>query len=255
MTRILQLILMDIIRNRVVIAYTIFLALATWSIFFLEDSGNKALITMLNLELLVIPLISILFSAIYIYNSSEFIELLLSQPIKRSQIWINLYLGLAICLLLSFLFAVLPPLLLFGYLQDSIWLIIGGLLVSIIFISLGFLISIYQRDKAKGIGSALMIWLFFALLFDGLVLFILFQFGDYPIEKPMVFMSMMSPIDLLRIMNLMQLDASAMMGYTGAIFQQYFGSTIGTWLTLFILGIWALLPFWLSLQKFKKKDL
>ncbi|MCG9900149.1 MAG: ABC transporter permease [Sediminibacterium sp.] len=255
MNKILQLILIDIFRNRVVIAYTILLALACWSIFFLEDSGNKALVTMLNLELLVIPLISILFSTIYIYNSSEFIELLLSQPIKRSQIWISLFFGLVICLLAAYIVAIIPPLLLFGYIQNALWILLGGILITVIFISIGFLISIQQRDKAKGIGTSLLVWLFFALLFDGLVLFILFQFGDYPIEKPMVLVSMLSPIDLLRIMNLMQLDASAMMGYTGAIFQQYFGSTLGTLVTLFVLVLWALIPFLISLRIFKRKDL
>ena len=31
-----------------------------------------------------------------------------------------------------------------------------------------------------------MIWLYFALLFDGMVLFLLFQLAEYPIENMMV---------------------------------------------------------------------
>ena len=34
--------------------------------------------------------VSIIFSTIYVYNSSQFIELLLSQPIARGKIWLNI---------------------------------------------------------------------------------------------------------------------------------------------------------------------
>src|SRR5690606_41843496 len=49
--------------------------------------------------------------------------------------------------------------------------------------------SVYIKDKARGIGAALMIWLFFTLIFDGLVLFLLFQLIDYPLENLIVVLS------------------------------------------------------------------
>jgi Cu-processing system permease protein len=122
-------------------------------------------------------------------------------------------------------------------------------------VSIAFLSAILSRDKAKGIGISILLWLYFALLFDGLVLFIIFQFADYPIEKPMVLLSATSPLDLARILNLLQIDASAMMGYTGAIFKDYFGTGAGFVLAILVLMLWAVLPFWWSLRIFKRKDL
>ena len=118
-----------------------------------------------------------------------------------------------------------------------------------------FFSAVFTRDKAKGIGFAIMLWLFFALLFDGLVLFLLFQFADYPIEKAMVGITALSPIDLSRIMVLLHLDVSAMLGYTGAIFKEFFGTLTGMIVTFSLLGLWVLLPFWFSLWRFKKMDL
>jgi Cu-processing system permease protein len=115
--------------------------------------------------------------------------------------------------------------------------------------------SIITRDKAKGIGIAIMTWLFFALLFDGLVLFLLFQFQDYPIENAMVAITALSPIDLARIQILLHLDVSAMMGYTGAIFKDFFGTAVGLIASFVLLSLWAILPFFISLKKFKTKDL
>lgn len=255
MKRIIQFVLIDILRNKIIIAYTLLLTVLSWSVFNLEDSSNKGLLTLLNVVLLVVPLFSILFSTIYLYNCSEFIELLICQPIKRTQIWKSLYVGLGISLVLAFVIAVGFPLLIYIDLYQALLLIITGSLITLVFISIAFLAAIASRDKAKGVGIALLVWLYFALLFDGILLFLLFQFSDYPIEKFMVLLSATSPIDLVRILNLIQLDASAMMGYTGAIFKNYFGTTGGLGLSFGILLAWLALPFWWSLKIFKRKDL
>jgi Cu-processing system permease protein len=83
----------------------------------------------------------------------------------------------------------------------------------------------------------------------------LFQFSDYPIEKAVVFISACNPIDLARIMILLHLDVSAMMGYTGAVFKDYFGSSSGIVIVMLILALWVSLPYTISLSKFMKKDL
>lgn len=255
MKRITQFVLTDILRNRIIIGYAVLMAVLSWTVFNMEDSGNKGVLTMLNTVLLVVPLVSILFSTIYIYNSAEFIELLLSQPVKRHQIWVSLFLGLALSFVTAYVVAVGVPLFLFAPIGQASLLLLTGCLVSVIFVAIAFLSAIFSRDKAKGIGISILLWLYFALLFDGLVLFIIFQFADYPIEKPMVLLSATSPLDLARILNLLQIDASAMMGYTGAIFKDYFGTGAGFVLAILVLVLWAVLPFWWSLRIFKRKDL
>src|SRR5690606_42109856 len=130
-----------------------------------------------------------------------------------------------------------------------------GILLSLIFVSIAMWTSVLIRDKSKGIGLAILLWLYFGLLFDALVLFMLFQFSDYPIENFMVGLSMFNPIDVCRILILLQLDLSAMMGYTGAIFRDFFGNALGMSITIAILFLWAIIPLWLSVRYFKKKDL
>ena len=71
----------------------------------------------------------------------------------------------------------------------------------------------------------------------------------------MIFLTSMSPIDLARIQMLLHLDASAMMGYTGALFKEYFGNGTGIAVSLFLLVLWVVIPFLISLKKFKTKDL
>ena len=255
MNRIVKFIFLDILKNKIVLVYTLILAVLSWSVFSFEDNSTKGILTLLNVILLTVPLIAVIFSTIYLYNSSEFIELLLSQPIKRAKIWRSLFFGLVLSLTLAFLVGAGIPIVLYAPTDVGLIMIAAGILITCVFVALAFLSSILTRDKAKGIGIAIMLWLFFALLFDGLVLFLLFQLADYPIENMMVGITALNPIDLARIIILLHMDVSAMMGYTGAIFKNFFGTSLGIALSFIILFLWTAIPFWVSLVKFKKKDL
>lgn len=255
MNRIIKIIFLDILKNRIIVAYTLILAVLSWSSFGLEDNSAKGLLTILNVILFTVPLVSILFATIYLYNSAEFIELLLSQPIQRKKIWLSLFVGLSLAMILAFFIGAGIPLLLNAPDSVGIMMLIIGLLITLVFVALAFLSSILTRDKAKGIGIAIMVWLYFALLFDGIVLFLLFQLSDYPIEKIMIGVTALSPIDLARIQILLHLDVSAMMGYTGAIFKDFFGTAVGLLIAFLLLCLWVVVPFIISLTKFKNKDL
>lgn len=255
MNKIVKIIFLDILKNKIVIAYMLMLAVLSWSSFALEDNSAKGLLTILNVILFTVPLVSVLFATIYIYNSSEFIELLLSQPVKRKKIWVGLFTGLSLSLVIAFLLGSGIPLLIYSANSVGFMMIVVGCLISVVFAALAFLSSILTRDKAKGIGISIMIWLYFALIFDGIVLFMLFQLSDYPIENAMVGITALSPIDLARIQILLHLDVSAMMGYTGAIFRNFFGTSLGLIISFLLLCLWAFIPFMISLKKFKKKDL
>jgi Cu-processing system permease protein len=91
-------------------------------------------------------------------------------------------------------------------------------------------------------------------MFDGLVLFLSFQLADYPIEVPMVILTALNPVDLSRIFIILQLDVSAMLGYTGAIFRQFFGADWGMLAGLLLLGVWVAVPYLLSLRAFIRRD-
>jgi len=245
----------DILRNRIVLVYTVFLFITSFSVFSLEDNNSKGLLSLLNVIMIVVPLVSIIFSTIYVYNSAEFIELLVSQPLKRKSIWLSLFTGLASSLSLAFFIGAGIPILLYQTNAIGFMMIGIGILLSIIFVAIAMLAAVQTRDKAKGIGIAILLWLYFSLLFDGLVLFLLFQFADYPLEKPMIAISALNPIDLGRILILLQLDVSAMMGYTGAIFKDFFGTYIGGIFSFTVLLLWIGIPVFFSTRKFNRKDL
>ena len=255
MKKIIKYVITDILRNRIMLFYTLFLLVTTFSVFSLDENPSKGLLSMLNIILLIVPLVSIMFSTIYLYNSAEFIELLVSQPIKRNTIWLSLFIGLAASFSFSILIGIGIPILIFQPNGIGFMLIGIGIILSNVFVAIAMLASVKTRDKAKGIGFAILVWLYFTILFDGLVLFFLFQFADYPLDKIMIIISSFNPIDLSRILILLQLDVSAMMGYTGAIFKDFFGTSSGMIISFSVLLFWVFFPVFISIKSFNKKDL
>ena len=249
MNKIARFILFDILKNKIVILYTVLLFIISWSVLGLDSNYTKATLSLLNVVLLVVPLVSIIFSTIYVYNSSQFIELLLSQPVPRAKVWFNLFLGLSTALVFAFLIGCGIPILLYSSIETGASLLITGIFLSIIFTSLAMLAAISSRDRAKGIGVSIFIWMFFAIIYDGILLVLMFQFGDYPIEGIMATLAAVNPIGLSRIFVLLQLDVAAMLGQAGAIFKQVFGSGGGLVISMIILTIWTFVPFLWSLIK------
>ena len=76
MKKLFKYVFLDIIRSKIILFYTVALLLISLSIFNISETPEKAIISLLNIELIVLPLICGVLSTIYFYNSSEFIELL-----------------------------------------------------------------------------------------------------------------------------------------------------------------------------------
>jgi Cu-processing system permease protein len=255
MFKISKYVLYDILRNKVVVAYTAFLLVVSMSLFQMEENSSKAVLSLLNIVLIVVPLVSMVFSTIHWYNSYEFIELMLTQPISRKKVLWSEYTGISSSLVTAFLIGVGVPVVVYNFNNTGLALILVGSLLTLVFTSIAFLASVKSKDKARGIGAALLLWFYFALIYDGLVLTILFAFSDYPMEKVTLLLSSLNPIDLGRIYLMLQMDVSALMGYTGATYKDFFGSSIGLFYTLGIMLIWIFVPVLLAVRSFNKKDL
>ncbi|MFI5206251.1 MAG: ABC transporter permease, partial [Candidatus Paceibacterales bacterium] len=248
-------VLYDVMRSRMVAIYMILLLLLSQAIFWLGADSAKSVVSLLHLVLLVVPLISIVFGTIHYYNSREFIELLLSQPLTRNKVFLSEYLGVSVSLAIAFLLGAGIPMLINGINIEGLYLLGVGVIITFIFTALAYAVSVVTNDKPKGMGISLLLWFYFAVLFDGIVLFILFYFNDYPLEKAVIALASLNPLDLGRILILLKIDTSALMGYTGALYQKFFGTGMGTFYSVILLGIWLFIPLLVAKRKFSLKDL
>jgi Cu-processing system permease protein len=255
MLKITKYVVKDIVRSKIVLAYAGLLLAGSLGLFNLGGDTAKGLIGLLSLVLMVVPLVSLIFGTIHFYNSYEFIELLASQPLKRRTILLAEFMGVSIALCFALLLGVGVPVLLYAANATGLTLLGVGLMLTVIFIALAFLGAVATRDKARGIGVAMLMWFYFALLHGGVMLFVMFTFEDYPLEKATMAMISLNPIDLGRVVVLLQMDVSALMGFTGAMMKDLLGSTLGAACGVGVLALWVLIPLSLSVLILRRKDL
>lgn len=248
----------DVMRSRWLIAYTLFFVVVTDALLRFGGEG-KALISLASVTLFIVPLVGIVFGTVYLDSAREFTELLLAQPVTRRQLFTGIYLGLSLPLALAFVVGIGVPFALHGLAEPALRLPLAtlglvGSALTFVFTALAFVIAACSADRLRRMGIAIGVWLLGAVLYDGLVLVLVMLFGDHAIERPMLALMIANPVDLSRVILLLQFDTSALMGYTGAAFQQFFSGGAGIAVAAAALVLWTAGPLWLGLRIFDTRD-
>lgn len=250
--------LRDVLRSRWIMLYGLFFLGLTEALLRFGGGTTLALISLINVVLFVVPLVGIVFGTMYLYSARDFIELLLSQPVNRKQLFGGLYAGLAVPLSGAFLAGTAVPFLVRGVgAADAaalVSLLASGTFLTLIFVGFAFPISIRNDERVRGLGLALSAWLGLAVIYDGFVLLLLQAAAHYPIEAGALVLMLLNPVDLARTLLLLQFDVAAIMGYTGAVFEGFFGSALGTVTSTAVLLLWTALPVRLGWLRFREKD-
>lgn len=254
MLKVYKYTLIDLARNKFVGGWLLLLLGISLGLFQLEDQPVKAMLSLSQVLLALVPLVASVFSIVYLYDAMEFTELLAVQPLHRSKILGGQVLALATALVLGALAGAGIPLLLFHPGGASLTLLLACTMLTLVFTAIGALIAIRNREKARGVGLGLVVWFLFVLVYDAILLWVMFAFSDYPIEPLIVPLAALDPIDLGRIMVLLKVDLAAMMGYSGAVYEKFFGSARGILLALAALFAWVAVPAALSFRAFSRKD-
>lgn len=249
----------DVMRKKWVIAYAVILGLAGDLLLRLAGSGPSAMVSLLNVVLLLIPLIALILGSASLYGAREFTELLLAQPIPRRALYVGLYLGLTLPLMGATLAGLSLPFIIERALDADtapmlVVLLAVSLLLVAVFTALAFVVTVFVRDRARGLGVAILAWLGLGVLYDGVVLAVATTFRDWPLERGMLVAMALNPIDLARTILLLRLDVAALMGYTGAVFRQAFGSTAGLVVALGFLATWVAVPWFVGARAFERRD-
>lgn len=249
----------DLVRSRWTLLYTGFYLLFTIALLWLSSDLTKVTVSLMNVVLVLVPLIAIMFGITYSYDSRQFVELLLAQPVRRMDVFLGQYLGLALSLSLSLLIGVGLPALIFGVagsgsIAQLVTVLVTGIALSFIFAAIAFVIALRFEHRLKGFGLGILVWLLLAIVYDGAFLLILAAYRDYPLEKFAIGASMFNPIDLGRVLILLQLDVSALMGFTGAVIQKFLGRPAGMLLAIGVLLLWIVLPLWRMRYLAVRKD-
>ncbi|HYC31440.1 MAG TPA: hypothetical protein VEB59_04080 [Gemmatimonadales bacterium] len=153
---------------------------------------------------------------------------------------------------------VLPPVLWSGdagaVAGPTLLLLSCGILLTLVFTALASLVSLYVVDRARGLGAAILLWFAVTALYDALLVLVATSLSGHPLEVPLLALVLLNPVDLGRVLLVLRLDAAGLMGYTGAVFERFFGGAVGVTVTVGALGLWSAVPYLLGRRRFAGKD-
>ena len=249
----------NVLRTRWLLVYTGCLLLGTDALFRFGGMQASTLLGVTSIVLLVVPLVALIFGTSYIYDAREFIELLLAQPLGRSRLYVALHLGLTLPMIAGLLVGLGTTATIHGAWSADLagtvaTLLAVGAALTAVFIGLALWIAIRVEEKSRGLGIAVGLWVVLGVVYDGMVLVGATVFADYPLEQPLLAAMMANPIDLARVLLLLRFDIAALMGYTGASFERFFGDAAGLAVASAALALWIAIPAWRGVRAFQRKD-
>jgi len=146
MLKILKYSFFDLIRSRWSIIYFLFYFVSGMVLLYMSNDVSKAIVSLMNLTFILTPLIGTIFGVMNFYNSREFVELLLAQPIPRKKIFLGMYLGIGFSLSLSLFAGMALPFMFYGIFVSShvmslVTLLLTGIFLTFIFTGISFYIA------------------------------------------------------------------------------------------------------------------
>jgi Cu-processing system permease protein len=249
--------LVDVLRSRWLFGYAIFFLLTTEGLLRFGGDATRALVSLTSIVLFIVPLAAIVFATVYVHRAREFIELLLAQPVGRSAMFAGTYGAMAVSLSAGLVVGVGTPFVLRGGagVAGAAAVLVGtGVALTLVFAGAGVALALRTDDRLRAFGLALGAWACTALAYDAVMLVLATAMAGAPLERPLLAATFANPIDLARVVMLMHLDISALMGYTGASFTRFFDASSGTVIAAASLAAWAAGPALLGARLFRRKD-
>src|SRR6188474_3070803 len=153
--KILKYEMQNLLRSRWLIGTAVILFAVTEVLFRFGGDPARTIASLVNIVLVVIPLMSVVLGTIYFYNSREFNELLLAQPVNRTSIYLGKLIGFTAPLCLAYVVGVGVPFVLHSaglreYAGKVITLLLVGCCFIIVFASLAFYAATRFEDRIKG---------------------------------------------------------------------------------------------------------
>ncbi len=221
--------------------------------------GPTTLVSLLDVALIVTPLAGLVVGTLQVHHGREMTELLLAQPIARSQLFVAQYVGAVLPLATALVVGILAPFawhgMLVGPMLGRLLGLVGMTVVlTMTSLALAFLIALRVDDRVRALTTALVVWLVGSVLWDGLLLLGAMLAGPRPIESALLALLAANPFDLGRVLLLLGSEASIMLGYTGAVVQDVLGTRVGQAGVGTLLLVWTVGPILFARRALQRKD-
>ena len=226
----------------------------------LVQGFTRTAVSLLTLALYLLPMLGLILGATAFGGDDGGVELLLAQPITRTEALTGRALGLAAALTVVSLggFALAGTAVLVGAgaagAGGFLLAALGATVVGLVGLSIGVLIGVIVRRRGAAVGWALAVWVVGAILFDLASIAVLQLVGDGQPGVWLVTLLSLNPIDGVRALALVGLGADVLLGPTGAALQRMLGPGGGALWVAGSLVMWLAVPAMAGIAVFRRRD-
>lgn len=262
----------DGLRNRWVLSISLVFAFLAIGLAYFGASASgivgftslaTTIISLASLAIFLIPLIALLLAYDSIVGEEEqgTLLLLLTYPMRRSQLLLGKFMGhagiMAASTVLGFgIAAILIAILTEEIFDSALWqafglFILTATLLGWVFIAMAYVTSSLVAEKSRAAGISLILWFWFVLIFDLILL------GQLVITKGtsggdwLPYLLLLNPTDVFRLANLASFEAARQ--YTGLAQMTAASSLFDPGILTAVLVIWVIAPLSLSLWLFNRR--
>lgn len=227
----------------------------------LVQGFTRTAASLLNLSLYLFPLLGLVMGAAAFSGPGGDLELLVAQPIRRSTVLAGRLVGLLAAISAVALAGFGAAGLLVGLragpagLEGYLVVAAASLLAGAIGLGIGALLGVLLPGGWSAVGWALAAWLYFAVLFDLGLIGALQLLGDARPGLGVAAALALNPIDALRTLALVRLDAELLLGPAGATLMGAYGRGPGFFVLTIAAALWLVGPSSLAAALFARRDL
>lgn len=257
-------------RNRWIVAFGWIFALLTLAISYFGmvtaaqvgfQGFTRTTASLLNLVLYLVPMVALIMGVLS-FSAEGGSELLLAQPVTRTQVLVGKLAGVYATLVVALLFGFGASGLIIALhagiegIGPYLLFVANTLLLALVFVVLGSLASIAGGNRARAIAAALAMWFFFVIFYDLLIIGAGFLFRER-VANLIIFLSLFgNPVDLARVASLISLGGAAIFGAAGAALVKFLGGAL-TSMAALVTGLltWTGLSFVAASIILRRRDL
>ncbi len=258
-------------RNRWVVSFAVLFASLSLAIayFGMITSGYtgfqdfvRTSASLINLGGFLLPLFALLLGVFSFLTNREYLEILATQPVSRRGILLGKYLGLLISVLAAAALGFgLPGVIIATAIGTEgagayLLVVLFSCLLAAVFTGLSVLIALLAKRRPVALGVAMAVWIFFELVY-GLLMLATTLYLPPGVARNVLLVGLGgNPIDVVRVLCLLQVGGPHLFGPAGATLIKLTGSApVATVIGLAIVVAWIVGPVALSVWIFKRQDL
>lgn len=261
--------LLDSIRNRWFFTFLVTFIILAFSIIYMGiikstglgfESFNKTTGSLLNLILFLVPMITLLLGSTSISGEKEHgtLNLILSKPISAVEYILGKYFGIATALMLTIVvgFGLMGMVVAFKVsiadARSYIIFVLLSLLLVLSFLSISMFISVLVKKRITAIIVSTIIWFFFILVYDLIVMACANFFQGTSMALFLLISILLNPADSVRTLAIVNLGGETIFGPSLIELTRMITNVSSELLLIAAIFAWVIIPLYFTVFFFKR---